>query len=129
MINPWTQGRVHGVRMNPTLGAWQNRRKLASAAWVPPQWVRLSLAGAHMFWYSFPQLVLAAGETQLTRVTISEDFWMLSIMSHETVTIAGTGSIADGACPSAWAPGSVGGGTGQLVPGSPTTGLSESRGP
>ena len=93
MINPWTQGRVPGVRMNPTLGAWQNRRKLASAAWVPPQWVRLSLKGAHLYWYQFPELVLLAGETQLTRVTVSEDFWMVSIMSHETVTIAGTGSI------------------------------------
>lgn len=93
MINPWTQGRVPGVRMNPTLGGYQVKRKLASAAWTVPQWVRLSLAGAHLYWYQFPELVLAPGETQLTRVTISEDFWLLAIMSHESLSIAGTGSM------------------------------------
>ena len=93
MINPWTQGHVPGVRLSPTLGAWQNRRKMVSAGWVPPQWTRLSLAGAHLFWYQFPELVLAAAETQLTRVTVTEDFWLIAVLSHETVTIAGSGSI------------------------------------
>jgi hypothetical protein len=82
MINPWTQGRVPGARMIPTLGPWQNRRKLASAAWVPPQWARLSLEGAHMFWYQFPELVLSAGQTDLTRVTVAEDFWILAILAR-----------------------------------------------
>lgn len=93
MINPWTQGRVPGVRTNPTLGAWQNRRKMISAGYVPPQWARLSIEGAHLFWYQFPELVLAAAETQLTRVTVAEDFWLVAIMSHESLIIAGTGSI------------------------------------
>jgi hypothetical protein len=93
MINPWTQGRVPGVRMNPTLGGWLVKRGLASAGWTLPQWVRLSLQGAHLYWYQFPELVLAAGETQLTRITVSEDFWLVAIMSHESVTIAGTGSM------------------------------------
>jgi hypothetical protein len=94
MINPWTQGRVPGVRMNPTLGAWQNRRKLASAAWVPPQWVRLSLEGAHMFWYQFPELTLTPGQTDLTRVTVSEDFWVVAIMARASrPSVAGQGSF------------------------------------
>lgn len=93
MINPWTQGRVPGVRMNPTLGAWQVKRKLMSAAYVPPQWVRLSLEGAHMFWYQFPRLILLAGQTDLTRVTVTEDFWLMTVMSHETSDISGSGSI------------------------------------
>jgi hypothetical protein len=93
MINPWTQGRVPGVRMNPILGAWQVKRGLASAAWTPPQWVRLSLAGAHLFWYAFPQLILAASETQLTRVTVNEDFWAFIVMGNATSAIAGTGSF------------------------------------
>lgn len=93
MINPWMQGRVPGVAMYPPLGAWQVHRKMASAAYVPPQWARLGLAGAHAFWYEFPELVLPAGATDLTRVTVSEDFWIVSIMSRETVTIANTGSM------------------------------------
>lgn len=93
MINPWTQGRVPGMRMNPTLGAWQNRRKLWSAGYVPAQWIRLSLQGAHMFWYQFPRLVLLAGQTDLTRVTVTEDFWLVAVLSHETSAISGSGSI------------------------------------
>jgi hypothetical protein len=93
MINPWTQGRVPGIKMNPTLGAWQVKRGLASAAWAPPQWVRLSLKGAHLFWYAFPQLILAASETQLTRVTVNEDFWLFIVMGHATSDISGTGSF------------------------------------
>jgi hypothetical protein len=93
MINPWTQGRVPGVAPNPPLGGWLVKRKMASAAWTLPQWVRESLKGAHLYWYEFPELVLAAGETQLTRVTVGEDFWLVAIMSHESVTIANTGSI------------------------------------
>lgn len=85
MINPWTQGRVPGVRNVPTLGAWQNRRKLASAAWVPPQWARLSLQGAHMYWYAFPSLILGPGATELTRITVSEDFWIVAIMGQGNV--------------------------------------------
>jgi hypothetical protein len=80
------------VRPFPTLGAWQNRRTLASAAWVPPQWARLSLQGAHIYWYEFPELTLLPGETQLTRVTVTEDFWLISVLSHESVTIAGVAS-------------------------------------
>jgi len=90
MINPWTQGRVPGVRPWPSLGAWQNRRKLASAAWVPPQWARLSLEGAHIYWYVFPALALAAAETQLTRVTVTEDFWLLCAQAAHT-SILGDG--------------------------------------
>ena len=67
MINPWKQGRIPGVPIHPPLGAWQSRRTLASAAFVPPQWVRESLKGAHPFWYQFPQLTLAAAETDLHR--------------------------------------------------------------
>jgi hypothetical protein len=94
MINPWTQGHVPGARMNPTLGAWQNRRKLVSAGWVPPQWVRLSLANAHLFWYAFQPLVLTAGQTDLTRVTIQEDFWLVAILAHATSALgAGAGSF------------------------------------
>jgi hypothetical protein len=89
MINPWTQGRVPGIRPVPTLGAWQNRRKLASAGWVPPQWARLSLDGAHIFWYQFPALTLTAGQTDLTRVTVTEDFWIFAIMAQATRTLAG----------------------------------------
>jgi hypothetical protein len=92
MINPWTQGHVPGVRLNPTLGAWQNRRKMASAAYVPPQWVRLSLQGAHLFFYEFPELTLAASQTDLTRVTVTEDFWLFAVLSHETADISATGS-------------------------------------
>src|ERR1700681_2872813 len=84
MINPWTQGRVPGVRLVPTLGAWQNRRKLASAAWVPPQWARISLQGAHIYFYEFPALILLAGATDLTRVTIAEDFWVVTTMAQAT---------------------------------------------
>jgi len=93
MFNPWIQGRVPGVRPNPTLGAWLNRRKLATAAWAPPQWVRLSLHRAHLYWYVFPELVLAAGETQLTRLTVSEDFWLFAVLSHESQALAPTGSV------------------------------------
>jgi hypothetical protein len=93
MINPWNQGHVPGARMVPTLGAWQNRRKLISSAYVPPQWARLSLAKGHIFWYEFPELVLAASQTDLTRVTVTEDFWLCAILSHESVDIAGTGSV------------------------------------
>jgi len=75
--------------MYPPLGAWQNRRKLVSAAWVPPQWARLSLSGAHIFWYQFPELVLTPGQTDLTRVTVAEDFWILAIMAHASDTLAG----------------------------------------
>jgi hypothetical protein len=89
MINPWTQGIVHGVRINPTLGAWQNRRKLASAAWVPPQWARLSLDGAHLYWYQFPELTLTAGQTDLTRITVAEDFWILAIMARASRQLDG----------------------------------------
>jgi len=84
MINPWTQGHVPGARIVPTLGAWQNRRKLASSAWVPPQWVRLSLEHGHLYWYVFPPLSLTAGQTDLTRVTVQEDFWVVAILADGT---------------------------------------------
>lgn len=94
MINPWTQGRVPGARIVPTLGPWQNRRKLATPAYVPEQWVRLSLEGAHLFWYEFPELVLGAGQTDLTRVTVAEDFWLVAIMARASrqseVSLGGT---------------------------------------
>jgi hypothetical protein len=93
VINPWTSGRVPGVRMIPTLGAWQNRRKMASAGWTLPQWVRLSLKGGHIYWYAFPALVLSAGQTQLARVTIQEDFWLCAVLADSTsalVSPAGT---------------------------------------
>ncbi|SRR5258706_970811 len=93
MINPWTQGHVPGARMVPTLGAWQNRRKLASSAWVPPQWVRLSLAKGHIFWYQFPELTLTPGQTDLTRVTVTEDFWIVAIMARASRVISGSGSF------------------------------------
>jgi hypothetical protein len=80
-INPWIQGRVPGIPIYPPLGCWLNRRKLASAGWVPPQWARLSLEGMHAYWYQFPALTLTKGQTDLTRVTISEDFWILAIMA------------------------------------------------
>lgn len=95
MINPWTQGHVPGARMVPTLGAWQNRRKMVSSAYVPPQWVRLSLANAHLFWYQFPELVLTKGQTDLTRVTTAEDFWLVAIMGYASRVLDGpnTGSF------------------------------------
>lgn len=37
--------------------------------------------------------MLAAAETQLTRITISEDFWLIAVLANASVTIAGTGSI------------------------------------
>jgi hypothetical protein len=89
MINPWIQGRVPGAPMNPTLGAWQNRRKLASAAWTLPQWVRLSLHSAHLFWYQFPELSLTAGQTDLTRITVTEDFWLVAVMGRASVASIG----------------------------------------
>jgi hypothetical protein len=89
MINPWTQGRVPGVPVYPPLGAWQNRRKLASAGWVPPQWARLAIAGAHAFWYQFPELALSAAQTQLTRVTVAEDFWLMAVLGKSTSAMGG----------------------------------------
>lgn len=80
MINPWTQGAVRGVREYPPLGAWLNRRKMASPPYVPPQWARLALAGTHAYWYAFPSLVLAAAQTGLTRLTVTEDFWLLAVL-------------------------------------------------
>lgn len=81
--------------MVPTLGAWQNRRKLWSSGYVPPQWVRLSLGKGHLFWYQFPELVLTAGQTDLTRVTVTEDFWILAVMARASRVIDGapTGSF------------------------------------
>jgi hypothetical protein len=94
MINPWTQGRVPGVPMNPTLGAWLVKRKMASPAWSIPQWVRLSLQGAHLYWYQFPELTLTSGQTDLTRVTVSEDFWVTAIMGRGSRdSINGQGSF------------------------------------
>lgn len=89
MINPWTQGRVPAVPIFPPLGAWQNRRKLASPAWVPQQWARLGIAGSHAFWYQFDPLVLAAAQTQLTSVTVSEDFWMMAVLGKSTSDVSG----------------------------------------
>lgn len=89
MINPWTQGRIPGKPPHPPLGAWQVKRKLASAAWVPPQWAREAIAGTHLFWYQFPALTLTPGQTDLTRVTVSEDFWMIAVLAHASDTLAG----------------------------------------
>jgi hypothetical protein len=91
MINPWKQGRVAGVAMYPPLGAWMSRRKLASAAWVPPQWIRLALAGAHGYFYQFPRVTLLAGETQLLRVTVTEDFWQIATLGNGTSALAAVG--------------------------------------
>jgi hypothetical protein len=88
MINPWKQGRVANVPMYPPLGAWMSRRKLASAAWVPPQWIRLALAGAHGYFYQFPRVTLLAGETQLLRVTVQEDFWQIATLAASTSALA-----------------------------------------
>jgi hypothetical protein len=92
-INPWIQGRVPGIPIYPPLGCWLNRRKLASAGWAPPQWARLSLQGMHAYWYQFPALTLTSGQTDLTRVTVTEDFWILAILSRETIALAPGGSI------------------------------------
>ena len=92
MVNPWKQGRIPGVPIHPPLGAWQSRRSLASAAFVPPQWVRESLKGAKPFWYQFPRLTLAAAQTDLTGVSTSEDFWLIAVLSQTTIAIPG-GSI------------------------------------
>jgi hypothetical protein len=89
MINPWTQGRVPGVGLYPPLGAWLNRRKMASAAWVPPQWARLGLAGSHAYWNQFPELVLNPAQTQLTRITVNEDFWLITVLARSTSALAG----------------------------------------
>ncbi len=86
--NPWTEGRVPGIEMYPTLGAWQNRRKLASAPFVPPQWLRLALWGAHAYWYEFPSLALAASDTSLTRITTNEDFWIFAILGRASSALA-----------------------------------------
>lgn len=94
MINPWTQGRVPGAPPTPTtLGAWQNRRTLASAPFVPPEWVRRSLFGTKPYWYQFPTLVLNAGETQLTRISVSEDFWVMALMGNASAVLNGGGSF------------------------------------
>src|ERR1700679_834028 len=90
MINPWKQGRVPAVPIFPPLGAWQNRRNLASPAWTPQQWARLGIAGTHHFWYSFPALVLGASQTQLTSVTVSEDFWLMSVLGNASIGGANT---------------------------------------
>ncbi len=92
-MNPWTDGRVPSVPMYPTLGAWQNRRKLASAAWVPPQWARLQLWGGHIYWYQFPELVLAGKDSDLTRITTNEDFWMVALLARASQVIVNTGSF------------------------------------
>ena len=89
MINPWIQGRVPGTPIYPPLGAWQNRRNLQSPAWVPEQWARLGIAGAHLFFYQFPQLVLAAAQTQLTNLTVNEDFWMVALLGTSTSALGG----------------------------------------
>jgi hypothetical protein len=90
MINPWIQGRVPGMRGTPTtLGAWQNRRTLASAPFVPPEWFRRSLFGTKPFWYQFPALVLAASQTLLTNISTSEDFWVLCVLGNASVSMAG----------------------------------------
>lgn len=86
--NPWTEGRVPGVEMYPTLGAWQNRRKLASAAWVPPQWVRMALWGAHLYWQAFPSLTIAGSDTSLTRTTTNEDLWIFAILGKGSSALA-----------------------------------------
>lgn len=90
MINPWKQGRDPRVPMYPPLGAWMSRRKLATAAWVPAHKLRVQLAGAHAYWYQFlpANIVLAAGETQLLRVTVSEDFWQIATLGTATSALA-----------------------------------------
>ena len=93
MINPWIQGRVPGVPVYPPLGAWQSRRNLASAPFVPPQWVRLSLSNSHPFWYQFPRLTLDAGQSDLTQISTSEDFLVLAIMSNASQNIGPGGSF------------------------------------
>jgi hypothetical protein len=94
MINPWIQGRVPGQPVYPPLGLWQNRRKLASAAWVPQQWVRLQLAGAHAFWYQFPETAILAAHTSLLRITVAEDFWMAAVLGKATsASLGGSGSF------------------------------------
>lgn len=90
MINPWTQGRVQGVRPFPPLGAWMSRRKLASAPFVPPQWARIALEGTHLYFYNFPQFQLLAAQTLLGRITVTEDFWMLAVLAQSTSALAGT---------------------------------------
>lgn len=92
MVNPWTLGRVPGLPVHPPLGAWQSRRTLASAAFVPPQWVRASLKGAKAFWYQFPQLTLDSAQSDLTGISTSEDFWLMIVMAQTSQAIAG-GSI------------------------------------
>lgn len=89
MLNPWIQGRVRGAPVFPPLGAWQVRRKLASAGWVPEQWARQQLTGARAYWYEFPELVLTPGQTDLTRVTVNEDFWLVAVMGKASATVAG----------------------------------------
>lgn len=92
MLNPWTQGRDPRVKMYPPLGAWMSRRKLASAGWVPPHWMRLQLAGAHGYFYQFlPRPTLAAAETQLLRLTVTEDFWLLCVLGLGTSALANNG--------------------------------------
>jgi hypothetical protein len=90
VINPWTQGRVPNVPMYPPLGAWMSRRKFASAAWVPSHSIRLQLAGAHGYFYQFPRATLAAGETQLLRVTITEDFWLVATLGASSSDLPGS---------------------------------------
>lgn len=90
MINPWVQGRVPGMPGTPTtLGAWQNRRNVASAPFVPPEWFRRSLYGTKPFWYQFPALALLPSQTELANITTSEDFWLLCILGSATQAIAG----------------------------------------
>jgi len=81
---------VKGIKPFPPLGAWMSRRKMASAPYVPPQWARIAISGTHAFFYNFAQFQLTAAQTLLGRLTITEDFWLQTIMAKSTSALAGS---------------------------------------
>lgn len=89
MQNPFTAGRVPDVEMYPTLGAYQNRRKLVSAAWVPSQADRLLMKGLRRYWYAYEPATLAARETRLVRVTTRANFWLMIVLARASAAAVG----------------------------------------
>jgi hypothetical protein len=83
-MNPYTRGRVPGISVRPTLGAWQTRHALISGAYAPPQWLRVLLQGCRAFWWVFPDLTLPSGVTDLTRFVVHQDFFMMAVMATAT---------------------------------------------
>jgi hypothetical protein len=92
-MNPYTRGRVPGIPVRPTLGAWLNRRQFISGAYAPPQWMRVLLQGGRAFWWVFPDLTLASGVTDLTRFVVHQDFFIMAVLATATQAGGNEGSF------------------------------------